>query len=81
MFCLKHSQRAAEDMKRRILEVDLTRKKGSAPTDLEREAQERARGVVERASLLQMEREEEIRMLNTVRSSRERVKGEASWVC
>lgn len=70
MFCLNYSQRAAEDMKRRIIEADLTRKKSSALTDLEREAQERAQGVVERATLLQMEQDEEIRMLKTVRSSR-----------
>lgn len=56
-------------MKRRILEVDLSRKKRLPPTDLEREAQDRARGVVERSDLLKMEEEEEIRMLNTVRSS------------
>lgn len=54
-------------MKRRILEVDLSRKKSSPLTELEREAQDRARGVVERADLLKMEREEEIRTLNTVR--------------
>lgn len=51
------------------MEVDLSRKKNLPPTDLEREAQDRARGVVERSDLLKMEEEEEIRMLNTVRSS------------
>lgn len=51
------------------MEVDLSRKKSLPPTDLEREAQDRARGVVERSDLLKMEEEEEIRMLNTVRSS------------
>lgn len=55
-------------MKRRILEVDLSRKKSSPLTDLEREDQDRARGVVERANLLKMEQEEEVRLLNTVRS-------------
>lgn len=55
-------------MKRRILEVDLSRKKSTPLTDLEREAQDRARGVVERANLLKIEQDEEIRMLNTVRS-------------
>lgn len=59
-------------MKRRILEVDLSRKNSSPLTDLEREAQDRARGVVERADLLRTEQEEEIRMLNTVSSSRRR---------
>lgn len=54
-------------MKRRILEVDLARKKSASLTGPEREAQDRARGVVERADLLKMEQEEEIRMLNTVR--------------
>lgn len=54
-------------MKRRILEVDLARKKSAPLTGPEREAQDRARGVVERADLLKMEQEEEIRMLNTVR--------------
>lgn len=58
-------------MKRRILEVDLSRKRSWPPTELEREAQDRARGVVERADLLRVEQEEEIRRLNTVRSSRE----------
>lgn len=51
------------------MEVDLSRKKSSLLTDLEREALDRARGVVERAGLLKMEQEEEIRMLNAVRSS------------
>lgn len=54
-------------MKRRILEVDLSRKKSIPLTDLEREAQEGARGVVERSNLLRIEQNEEIRMLNTVR--------------
>lgn len=53
-----------------MLEVDLSRKRNSAPTELERETQDRARGVLERANLLKMEQDEEIRMLNTVRSSR-----------
>lgn len=56
-------------MKRRILEVDLSRKKSVPLTDLEREAQDQARGVVERANLLKIEQDEEIRMLNTVRRS------------
>lgn len=56
-------------MKRRILEVDLSRKKSVPLTDLEREAQDRAQGVVERANLLKIEQDEEIRMLNTVRRS------------
>lgn len=54
-------------MKRRILEVDLSRKKSVPLNDLEREAQDQARGVVERANLLKIEQDEEIRMLNTVR--------------
>lgn len=58
-------------MKRRILEVDLSRKKSSPLTDLEREARERARGVVERADLLRMEQEEEMRALRTVSSGGE----------
>lgn len=53
-----------------MLEVDRSRQKSSPLTDLDREARERARGVVERADLLKTEQEEEIRMLNTVRSSR-----------
>lgn len=53
------------------MEADLSRKKSSPLTDLEREAQDRARGVVERSDLLKMEAEEEIRMLNTVSSSGE----------
>lgn len=56
-------------MKRRILEVDLSRKKSVPLTDLEREAQDQAQGVVERANLLKIEQDEEIRMLNTVRRS------------
>lgn len=55
-------------MKRRILEVDLSRKKSVPLTDLERETQDRVQGVVERANLLKIEQDEEIRMLNTVRS-------------
>lgn len=54
------------------MEVDLSRKNSSPLTDLEREAQDRARGVVERADLLRTEQEEEIRMLNTVSSSSSR---------
>lgn len=56
-------------MKRRILEVDLSRKKSVPLTDQEREAQDQAQGVVERANLLKIEQDEEIRMLNTVRRS------------
>lgn len=56
-------------MKHRILEVDLSRKKSVPLTDLEREAQDWAQGVVERVNLLKIEQDEEIRMLNTVRRS------------
>lgn len=69
--CFKHIlvQKAAEEMKRRIFEADLSRKKNSALTELELEAQDQAQCVVERANMLRMEQEEEIRMLNTVGSS------------
>lgn len=63
------------------MEVDLSRKNSSPLTDLEREAQDRARGVVERADLLRTEQEEEIRMLNTVSSSRRRRRRQGWNVC
>ncbi|TWW77563.1 cilia- and flagella-associated protein 45 [Takifugu flavidus] len=62
----EEEKKASEEMKRRILEVDLSRKKSVPLTDLEREAQDRAQGVVERANLLKIEQDEEIRMLNTL---------------
>lgn len=63
------TQRAAEEMKRRILEADLNRKENKVLTELELEARDRAQALVERASTLRMEQEEEIRMLNKVGGS------------
>lgn len=62
-------QKAAEEMKRRILEADLNRKENKALTELELEARDHAQCLVEQASTLRMEQEEEIRMLNKVGSS------------
>lgn len=56
-------------MKRRILEADLNRKENKVLTELELEARDRAQALVERASALRMEQEEEIRMLNKVGGS------------
>lgn len=61
-------QKAAEEMKRRILEADLNRKENKALTELELEARDRAQCLVEQASTLRMEQEEEIRILNKVGS-------------
>ncbi|KAM9363763.1 cilia- and flagella-associated protein 45-like [Symphorus nematophorus] len=54
----------AEERKRQIFEADLSRKENKALTELELEARDRAQQLVERASALQMEQEEEIRQLN-----------------
>lgn len=62
-------QRAAEEMKRKILEADLDRREKKVLTEQELEAQERAQAQVERAGALRMEQEEEIRMLNKVEDS------------
>lgn len=53
-------------MKRQIQEADVSRKNSQALTDLELEAKDRAQHLVERASALRMEQEEEIRQLNQV---------------
>lgn len=62
-------QRAAEEMKQQIFQADLNRKENKALTELELEARDRAQCLVERASSLRMEQEEEIRLLNKVGST------------
>lgn len=62
-------QRAAEEMKRKIMEADMDRREKKVLTEQELEAQERAQAQVERAGALRMEQEEEIRMLNKVAGS------------
>nr|XP_046246313.1 cilia- and flagella-associated protein 45 [Scatophagus argus] len=56
--------RAIEERKRQIFEADLSRKENKALTELELEAQEHAQHLVERANVLRMEQEEEIKQLN-----------------
>lgn len=55
-------------MKPRIFKADLSSKENKAVTELELEAQCRAQDLLERASALQIEQDEEIRMLNRVGS-------------
>ncbi|XP_034461387.1 cilia- and flagella-associated protein 45 [Hippoglossus hippoglossus] len=56
--------KAAEERKRQIFEADMSRKVNPALTELELEAQERAQRLVEQATVLRMEQEEEIKELN-----------------
>lgn len=63
------AQRAAEEMRQQIFQADLNRKENKALTELELEAQDRAQCLVERASSLRMEQEEELRLLNKVGST------------
>ncbi|XP_035536475.1 cilia- and flagella-associated protein 45 [Morone saxatilis] len=56
--------KAREDRKLQIFEADLSRKENQALTELELEARNRAQHLVERASALRMEQEEEIKQLN-----------------
>lgn len=61
-----HVQKAAEEMRQQIFQADLNRKESEALTEMELEARDRAQCLVERASSLRMEQEEEIRLLNKV---------------
>ncbi|XP_049900894.1 cilia- and flagella-associated protein 45-like [Epinephelus moara] len=58
--------RAAEERKCQIYEADMSRKDNQALTELEREAQDRAKSLVEKASVSKMEQEQEIKQLNTL---------------
>ncbi|XP_034404294.1 cilia- and flagella-associated protein 45 [Cyclopterus lumpus] len=58
--------RAAEEMKRKIHEADLSRMKNQALTELELEARDRAQRLLERANALKMEEEDEIKKLNNL---------------
>ncbi|XP_070762163.1 cilia- and flagella-associated protein 45 [Enoplosus armatus] len=56
--------KAVEERKRRIYEADLSRKENQALTELEIEARDRDRRLVERANALRLEEEDEIKKLN-----------------
>lgn len=69
LFNIHLIQRAVEEAKRRIFNADLSRKENKVLTQLEIEARDRDQRLLEQASALRMEQEEEIKLLNSVGNS------------
>ncbi|XP_036930514.1 cilia- and flagella-associated protein 45 isoform X1 [Acanthopagrus latus] len=62
----EEEMRAVEEAKRRIFNADLSRKENKVLTQLEIEARDRDQRLLEQASALRMEQEEEIKLLNSM---------------
>lgn len=62
-------QKAAEEWKHKLYAADLSREENQSLNEMELEARGRAQFLVDRANVLRMEQEEEIKRLNQVRSS------------
>ena len=61
-------QEEAENRKNEMKQLDLTRQKNQALSDLEMEAKEKAEHLLAKANAMRLEQEDEIKHLNEVRS-------------
>lgn len=63
-------QKAAEERKNQILEIDQSQNENPELTEMQQDAQKRSKRILSRAYDLQMEEEQEIKSLNKVGSRR-----------